>query len=327
MKKRFLFTTILMSLLLLISIQNKMNATTVQPVDYSNKANWMYMETNTKKEVDLLYFYPTATYDSPDGSGIGIINDKNKKQAKDAFAHSGAAFSSYTNVYAPYYRQVAATKIADIKDIQGLKEFLKNSQAKKDVFDSLDYYFNNLNNGRPFIISSHSQGSFIMQLAFEEYFSKHPKYLDRMVAAYIVGIPISNKWLKQNHLKFAKKETDTGVIITWNTEGPNAKGGSNIKQMVINPINWKRNETPASVEENKGSLNYQTFKVEKGFADATINKKRGTVICTTNKNYIKPLAFIFGDTNLHFYDYTFYYENIKENGLKRIEAYLGHKAK
>jgi len=311
------------------SSQPQAELTIVQPVDYSNKSNWMYMDTSAKHEVDLLYFYPTATYKAEPGYKFGAINDMNKKNAQFAFAKSGAAFSAYTNVFAPYYRQVPATALPNTS-LDDVKKKIKTGQGKIDVFNALDYYFNNLNNGRPFMISSHSQGSFIMQLAFEEYFSKHPEYLNRMVAAYTVGIPITNKWLKKNHLKFVKGETDTGVIITWNTEGPNAIGGMEKNQLTINPINWKLDETPATLSENKGSLlidmKKQTVVKAKGIADATINLNRGTVVCTTRNNYL-PQNNLFGDKSFHIEDYTLYYENIKENGLKRIESYLGHKVK
>ena len=47
------------------------------------------------------------------------------------------------------------------------------------------------------------------------------------------------------HLKFATGESDTGVIISWNTEGPrNVEGNaSNVvllpNAISINPLNWK----------------------------------------------------------------------------------------
>ena len=49
---------------------------------------------------------------------------------------------------------------------------------------------------------------------------------------------------------------DTGVIISYNTEG--AGNGDNIVVLPgaisINPLNWKRDETYASAEENLGGF-------------------------------------------------------------------------
>lgn len=312
------------------SVQVPPTTNAVQPVDYSNTANWMYWDTSASHDVDLLYVYPTATIKPQAGHAFGAINDATKKNAQFAFAKSGAAFADYTNIFAPYYRQVPAVALVPAKTLGDVKEIIKNSQAKLDVFNALDYYFTRLNNGRPFMFSSHSQGSFIVQLAFEEYFSKHPEYVSRMVAAYMVGIPVTKKWLKQNHLKFAKGETDTGVIIAWNTEGPDATGGSAGKQLVINPLNWKRNKTSALLKENKGSLlvdmKMQTATASKPLADATLNLKRGTVVCTTRHNYLAPNA-LFGDKSFHTEDYSLFFGNIKENGLKRIKNFLKNKIK
>ena len=45
-----------------------------------------------------------------------------------------------------------------------------------------------------------------------------------MVAAYVIGFSITADDLKINPaLKFAEGEYDTGVIVSWNTEGPEIK--------------------------------------------------------------------------------------------------------
>ena len=84
-----------------------------------------------------------------------------------------------------------------------------------------------------------------------------------MVAAYAIGYSITKDDLEANpHMKFATGETDTGVIISWHAEGPNnvetnlpipsvviMKNG-----IVINPLNWKLDETYAPASENLGSI-------------------------------------------------------------------------
>ena len=42
-----------------------------------------------------------------------------------------------------------------------------------------------------------------------------------MVAAYVLGYPVTKEYLKENpHLKFAKKANDTGVIISYDVQSP-----------------------------------------------------------------------------------------------------------
>jgi len=45
------------------------------------------------------------------------------------------------------------------------------------------------------------------------------KALKRMVAAYPIGYAVTKDFLARTGLKFAEGATDTGVIVSWNTEG------------------------------------------------------------------------------------------------------------
>jgi hypothetical protein len=93
----------------------------------------------------------------------------------------------------------------------------------------------------------------------------------------------------------------------------------------INPINWKRDETYASAEENLGGylFNYETEKLEivPHAADAQVNLKRGVVITTTK--VVAPVSGItaFGPGSFHENDYDLYYNNIKANVAARVAAY------
>jgi len=347
MKKKILFTTLLLTALFLSNgIQDKVNACSFckkhqqyeitnlvgTPLDYSNKENWMYISSNPQHEVDLVYIYPTVAFNSKDGI-ISDLDNTYKKAAQSAYKLQGSAFSPYTNVFVPYYRQITLSKAFQTPTAEDYEKIMMNSVVRTDIYAFLDTYFTKYNNGRPFILAGHSQGSAIIKVILSDYMKAHPEYLKRMVAAYPIGFGYTKDWLKANkQVKFAKGETDTGVIISWNTEGPNATMDNFLlpdNTVAINPINWKRDETLATVEENKGSLNSKTFKIEKGTADAKLNLKRGSVICTTNTHYTTKDfdTYMFGDKSLHPEDYQIYYANIRENGLKRIEAYLGHKVK
>ena len=60
-----------------------------------------------------------------------------------------------------------------------------------DMIAALDYYFDNYNEGRPFIIAGHSQGSALLKLALKNYFKDHSDYYERMVAAYLIGYSVT----------------------------------------------------------------------------------------------------------------------------------------
>ena len=180
-----------------------------------------------------------------------------------------------------------------------------------DATDALDYFLNNLNEGRPFILAGHSQGAATLIALLENYMTKHPEALKRMVAAYPIGYAVTKDFLARTGLKFAESATDTGVIVSWNTEGKaNVDGNANNCTLApgsisINPINWKRDDT---------------------YADARIDTVRGSVVVTTvdAKLYGIPAdgAPLFGPESYHLHDYGFFYNNFKQNVADRIKSYL-----
>ena len=299
------------------------------PIDYSDKANWMRQPEITK-DVDAIYIYPTEYADDSEGApAFADINDKSLRELwQETYLMQGTAYEESTNVFVPFYRQGNLAVLATLNREE--MDSVLGSIPKKDVFAALDYYFENLNGGRPFILTSHSQGSVMQSFVLAEYMKAHPEYLKRMIAAYLIGYSITGDYLKANpHLKFAEKADDTGVIISWNTEGPANEDKENLVVLPgaisINPLNWKRDETYASAEENLGGYIYneKTGKLEivPNAADAQLNLKRGVVVTKTKA--LEPVSGVpaFGPASYHNGDYALYYNNIKENVAKRIAAY------
>lgn len=296
-------------------------------VDYSDKNNWMRQPKATKA-VDVFYVYPTEYVDESENAPVFAAIDEPAMRipAEGAYDKSATAFENCANVFAPYYRQCNMKYLGSMSPTE--RNAALNSIPKADVLAAVDYYFKNLNGGRPFILAGHSQGSIMQSFVLAEYMKAHPEYLKRMIAAYVIGYSITEDYLKANpHLKFATGESDTGVIISYNTEG--AGNGSNVVVLPgaisINPLNWKLDETYASTDENLGGyiLNEETGEREfvPHVADAKIDLKRGVVITTTKA--VEPEApGPFGTASFHENDYPLYYYNIKANAEKRVAAYL-----
>ena len=169
----------------------------------------------------------------------------------------------------------------------------------------------------------------------KNYFKEHPEYYERMVAAYLIGFSVTKEDLEANpHMKFATGETDTGVIVSWNTEGPKnvEEKAHNVvvlpNAISINPLNWKLDETYAPASENLGSLvlNEETgeYEIRDIAADAQVVLDRGVVV--TNADFApSEMTDYFGPDSFHEDEYQIYYNNIKDNVAKRIAAYQANK--
>lgn len=295
------------------------------PVDYSKVTNWLNIPAITK-DVDLVYFYPTCY--SPDSSSdldLGSIDNAGmRKGAAAVFAQQATAFKEDCNLFAPFYRQLSGTYALTLSDEDNATLF--QYAASKDASQALDYYFEHFNQGRPFILAGHSQGSETLLFLLTDYFKNHQDYYNRMVAAYVIGYSVTSDVLSENpHLKFATGASDTGVIVSWNTEGPGNSGQHNAvllpNAVSINPLNWKLDATKAEVLENFGS--FIDGKLAAGIADAQIDLSRGSVICTSidPAQYSIPMPAIFGPQCYHGWDYGFYYSNIRANAKQRIAAF------
>ncbi len=294
------------------------------PTDYSDDNNWLYISSNCDKAVDVFYLYPSSWYGRENEIFCEIDNKIMRNNALTVFSVQGSVFFPHCNIYAPYYRQANPPHIMSL-DYEGVRGCISHT-PKVDAEAALEYYFENINNGRPFILASHSQGSIVMKELLFGYMKRNPDVYKRMVAAYVIGFGVTSDELKKYpHLKFAEGELDTGVIISYNTDEPVPKTNSVVlleNTLVINPLNWKRSDEYASVEMNLGSLITGGGKLEKrnNFADARINPTRGVLECSsvsTKECFTQPPLNVF-----HSYDYCFYYMNLRENAGKRIEEYF-----
>ena len=316
------------------------------PVDYSNPYYWAAMPTTADKAYDVFYLQPTS-WTPAENETSRVASMDNAEMRTVGYVWSTitgqGVFSEQCNVYAPYYRQADAGYIAGLSwdDAQTLWAY----QASKDASQALDYYFEHCNNGRPFFLAGHSQGAAVVEALLADYFRLHPEYYDRMVAAYPIGYAITTDYLARNpHLKFAERADDTGVVVSWNTEGAENKTQTNIVvapsgSLSINPINWRSDATPADVDENRGSLvvtDYEAFYAEimekgadealaahrtAGLADAAVDTERGVVVTHADPVYRHEATSVFGTASYHSFDWQFYFANVKENVAVRITAY------
>ena len=307
-------------------------------MDYSLKASW-YQIPEITKPYDTFYILATEYVvtsmeeGAPDYAPIGCA-EMMEKAPGEYLAHA-SVYQDATNVFVPYYRQAGLKYATKVAKETGNIDAAISGMPYDDIAAALDYYFKNYNQGRPFIIAGHSQGSAMTKLVLKKYFKEHADYYKRMIAAYVIGYSVTKDDLKTYpHMKFATGESDAGVIVSWNTEGPKNVEENAYNVVVlpgaisINPLNWKLDETYAPASLNLGSYmpnaegKYEFMDVG---ADAQVNLNRGVVVTTAPTEplpeELAEIAKIFGPDGRHASDYSYYYNNIKDNVAKRIATY------
>ncbi|MEI6898495.1 MAG: DUF3089 domain-containing protein [Bacteroidota bacterium] len=332
-----LFIVVVFSLLILANTgcKKKEAAVTSDVTDYAIPGHWLALPSNPDKPVDVFYLYPTVW--APDSATntlyCSIDNPSMLVGSVSAFNRQATAFETAGNLFAPYYRQANAARTLVLNEDQRW-EIIREVPAV-DITAAFDYYIRHYNNGRPFIIVGHSQGANVMLFLLSEYMTANPAVYSRMVAAYVIGYPVTAEFMAANkHLKYAEGPDDTGVIISFNTQSPKVVPGTNIVVannigLVINPINWKRDETLAPASESLGSYMPDSTKINfhkvLDLADARLDVAHGVLICSSvNDSAMFELSGGMGLGVYHAFDIPFYYYNLRENAERRANKFFGN---
>ena len=308
------------------------------PTDYSVRENWLAQPDHPDKAADLVFLYPSSYMDRRAGVICTADNRSMRKGAARNFSQQAAAFEPAANLFAPFWRQVSAAKLP----VMSYEEVDRAEWAepRTDVYAALDWYFENLNRGRPYFLAGHSQGSRLCYMVLSEYMKEHPDYYANMIAAYCPGDSLTKQYLAENpHVKAAQAADDLGVVVSWNTEGPANRGRKSLVvapgAVAINPLNWRTDDTPAPAAMNLGSfiphlLFHGLLKLHVK-ADAVIDPERGTVIvkeprlaryAITAIPGFRKFEPVFGPASYHGCDYSFFWLNIRENACTRAKAWF-----
>lgn len=296
-----------------------------QCLDYSSKSSWANIPETIDHPVDVFYVFPTI-YSEEKPLNMDIMNRPDlQSKAKGLMIAQAGVYSSSANLFAPFYRQTSFVALNPDEDMYSNKYFRVGAD---DVADAFEYYLTHLNQGRPFILASHSQGSLVTIDLIRNKMGK-PELQKKMVAAYLIGYSVmpadfeNYPWMKA-----ATGAKDTGVVISYNTQAPGATGSPVLKSgaFCINPLNWKTDGTPAGREMNLGAVFFDDFtgtlkKEVPHYTGARINTETGALE-TTPPDYKELDLGHFPEGVLHKFDYAFWYRNLEKNVAERVESYL-----
>jgi hypothetical protein len=194
------------------SCSTPLPTTELTPAGYGTKSTSMPAK---DPPIDCFYVYPTVSTDP--GMNADMSADAEEKGVTEI---QFARFASVCRPFVPIYRQmtvsaiVAFTAGAEIKDSLAL--------AYRDVLAAWRQYIARRNNGRPFVLIGHSQGSLMIQLLIAREIENNPALASRMKLAIIPGfnlfVPpakLVGGTLKKTPL--CSRPGETGCVMAWNS--------------------------------------------------------------------------------------------------------------
>lgn len=307
---------------------------TTEPPDYSEDFCWVSKPLTVDKPVDVFYVYPTI-YIGTNPKNMDISDPSLRENARGLIVAQAGVYSSYANLFAPFYRQQSGALQSMGAGNDGKDAFKDRvfQVGARDVERAFDYYLKHLNPNRPFILAGHSQGTMTLIHLMRKRLS-NPALQRRLVAAYLIGYSVTKNDLETYPwMKLAIGKTDTGVIITFNTEGVDA-GASPVLlpgALAINPLNWRTDGTPAPRDANLGAKFFNDATghlIEEipNFAGAHVDTQKGVLVATdmkTPKSDKIDLVHMgrWPKGVFHRFDYAFWFNNLKANVKERIVAY------
>jgi hypothetical protein len=278
-------------------------------------------------------FFGTASWNQ-------ALDDTSTNQLTDTFVLRGQAsvFNSCCKIYAPRYRQATIYSFMD-RSGSGRAAL---ELAYEDVERAFDYFIEHYNQGRPFILASHSQGSLHLRKLLEKRITGKPMR-ERLVAAYPIGFGIDRDELAKAvpDVPVCESAEQIGCVVTWNAVGPKVKKWTDSsKTLCVNPLTWRTDGAPADASLNIGGVSYAgTFSgsladvkgVPQDFVDAKPILEPGRRRRAMRRRHAAgerdPLQVLrarpMGRDNYHIYDYNLFHMNLRKNIEGRVAKYLG----
>ncbi|NLG34230.1 MAG: DUF3089 domain-containing protein [Lentisphaerae bacterium] len=297
-------------------------------IDYGDALNWVLRpgEDAERRDLDVFYVYPTVVADREHALMSWDSEEIRRKTERIARQQTGM-MAEYANVFAPYCRQLEFYRIMEVvqssePDVEAMRT------GMDDVRAAFRHYLEHWNGGRPFLLLGHSQGAMDLWELMKEDFDD-PAVSSNLVAAYLLGMAISPEDFDAHpHLKPAMGEADTGVIVSFNSEAPEAAPSpfSGPGTYGINPLNWRTDGEPASASLHLGAVFFdetgQMTEEIPEFCSTTLDTTRGALIVEPVGGGTYDAPDLFGNGVFHMNDVYFFYHNLGENARVRAAAFL-----
>ena len=264
------------------------------------------------KHVDVFYVHPTIYLKGPLWNASLDMKKINRKVDKYPVRLQASVFNESGRVYAPRYRQAVVKVFYELTE-DGDKAL---NRAYQDVKRAFEYYLQNYNEGRPFIIASHSQGTHHARRLLREMIDT-TALKKQLVAAYTIGFTLVDT-LYEN-LSICERADETGCYVTWMSyrEGYIPDGVWHLNTQSVNPLSWSTDTSKVVVANYAASVVLNPKRIRTRKMEVRIKDIGGKVLWVKTK---APWFRLMKD--LHVADYGLFYMDIRKNVSTRIDAYF-----
>jgi len=287
-------------------------------------------------QVDVFCVHPTTF--RAEGKWNQDPADAEAKRWTDesVIARQASVFSACCRIWAPRYRAASFNALVDNEHRDPAYAL-----AYRDVERAFDWFLMHIGKNRPFIIAGHSQGAKHIAELLEKRIDG-TALQERMVAAYIVGINISEGefGLRFKHVRVCGRPDQTGCALQWNAVEPGANldavaaayqksfiatyGDSAPGRLTlcVNPVTFDRSKPNSLSAQAKGAVpgapGYGSLLPLRAGAVA-VRCDHGLAV-----SYLDPLLNLnaLPGGALHYHDIGLFYADVRANAVLRTNAWL-----
>ncbi|MBO4633180.1 MAG: DUF3089 domain-containing protein [Lentisphaeria bacterium] len=300
---------------------------------YAERNNWVLCDSgNPDAEYDVFYIYPTLEGKAKTPEMEWLNNpDLQKKISGFTQAQTYGVLGKNIRAFAPYVHQLTYQSVWDIMSKRPLSkaEWKHFERGMKETVAAFQYYLRHYNQGRPYILLGHSQGSMDLYYLIEH--CPEIKKENGFVAAYLIGLPhAKTAEIKRDfgsRVKVAQNADGLGVIAVWNTQNAEANASFMAGKgcYCINPLNWRTDSVPAGSEMHLLAYFYDyrdgSVKTQKGMFGAQVDPERGVLIVDLPSNSVWDAKGFMGKGIFHMNDVWFFAGNLRANAEHRVRLW------
>ncbi len=304
-----------------------------RPDKPGNPALWTpegYAPGPAGKGAAIFFIHPTS-YVSRDHWNAPINDPETNERAELFLRGQASAFNEVGEVWAPRYRQ--ATFGAFLTSAQDAEQALQ--AAYRDVDAAFASFLRQIGPKRPIILAGHSQGALHLTWLLRDRVATDPRLARRIVAAYVVGWPVSRTVdLPKMGLPECAAADQRGCIASWETfaepadpslivdtydrtRGFDGRPRRDTPMVCTNPLTGTPDAT-APATANLGTLfpsqDLRSAAIVPGRVPARC-EGRGFLLIGEAPD-VGP--YVLPGNNYHVYDYSLFWANVRADAARRM---------